>query len=543
MLATSRRENAGLCQPRRRKRLGRATFLCLLLAAFALLLSGCRTGTDADAPFVMVMESQPGSLDPLRGNDAQSERLRQLMFNSLVRKNEQLEYVGELATDPIQVSEDRRTYTFTLREGVTFHDGRPLTSADAKYTLEALLASDSPKATPFFVGTGEARQPRIEAIETPDPRTLVIRLRESWLELFVNLVPIPIIAQGSSVTETRNPPAPPMGSGPFRFASRDEAQQSIDMEAYENYWEGASNVKRLRVRVVLDTGTLQSELLSGRVDLAVNTSLSPDAYEALAQNPNLKVEQAPGTNIVYLGFNTQNAPLNDARVRQAAAYAINREQLVQELMRGQARIAHSILPPESWAYSAGQQYTYDPARARQILDEAGYRATHPNGMRFAQPIGFLISASSATINRYASVIQNQLREVGLPVEIATMEDNTLRQALVNGQYQITTSRWVGGNQDPVFLRDLFMSTSPVIFNRSRYNNPQLDPILRDATAATDRERARTLYVQAQEIISRDVPMLPLWYPSNIVVARRHVGNIRIDASGDWRFVRSVTVER
>jgi peptide/nickel transport system substrate-binding protein len=130
----------------------------------------------------------------------------------------------------------------------------------------------------------------------------------------------------------------------------------------------------LRVRTILDPNTLQAELKSGGVDLAVVASLQPDTYDALKQDANLKVAQFPGVNVVYLNFNVTAEPLSDARVRQAIAYAIDREAIVKELLLGQARVANSILPEQSWAYSPGQVYKYDPAKAQQILDDAGYKA-------------------------------------------------------------------------------------------------------------------------------------------------------------------------
>jgi peptide/nickel transport system substrate-binding protein len=144
-------------------------------------------------------------------------------------------------------------------------------------------------------------------------------------------------------------------------------------------------------------------------------------------------------------------------------------------------------------------------------------------------------------------MQNSLKEIGLPVEIETLEFNSLLEQLRRGQFQMTTSRWVGGNQDPMFLRDLFASTEIPTQeragrNRSRYSNPELDKILDEAVNTTDKQRATALYKQAQEIISRELPMLPLWYPANMVIARKTVGNIKLDGSGDWGFVRSLTVE-
>lgn len=511
--------------------------LTLLVLLIGLCSSGCRSSQRET--FTMALEANPETLDSLRGTDASSERLRQLMFNSLVRKNDQFEYVGELAAN-IQPAADGLSVTFTLHDNVLFHDGKPLTSADAKYTLDTLLASDFRKAASFYEGIGPNRQTFITSVEAPDARTLVIRLRKPWLELLANLVPVPIIPHNSAATQKDKP----VGSGPFRFVSRDESQQTIDMEGNERYWEGAPNIKALRVRTILDANTLQAELRSGRVDLVpLSTNLSPDAYRSLGQDPQLKVEQFPGANIQYLGFNTESDPLKNARVRQAIAYAIDREGIVRDLLLGQAQVAHSILPQGSWAYAPGQTYTFNPEQARKMLDEAGF--PDPDGagprMRFAKPIVLKIASSNVMARQYGGVMQNSLKEVGVPVEIETLERSALFDQLSKGQYQMTAGSWVGGNQDPIFLRDLFTYLISAAFNRSRYRNPQLDPLLQQAVNTSEREVARGLYTQAQQIISHDVPMLPLWYPANMVVARRSVGNIKVAASGDWSFVRHLTV--
>ena len=514
---------------------------CLLLSALCLLFSaGCGRRDDS---FVTVLDANPATLDQLRGTDAASERLRQLMFNSLVRKNERFEYVGELAEN-IVTSPDGLSVTFTLRDGVTFHDGRPLTSADAKYTLDTLFASDSPKAGSFFEATPGGRQPFVTAVEAPDPRTLVLRLRRPWPQLLSNLVSFGIIPQGSADTQKDNP----LGSGPFRFVSYDESQQVADLEAFESYWGGAPQIKKLRVRGMPEASTLQAELRSGGVDLAAVANLSPDAFNELGNDPKLKIEKHPGANVVYLSFNAESEFVKDARVRQAVAHAVDREGIVRDLLRGQATVANSILPVESWAYAGGQNFTYDPQRAKRLLDEAGFRDPDGDGpqMRFPRPVSFKISPLGRT---YAAVIQDQLKQVGIPANIESFEAPTLLDQLRKGQFQMTTARWVGGNQDPIFLRDLFHSANippnGSAFNRGRYRNYELDRILDEAANTppdAQRERARALYAQAQEIIHREVPMLPLWYPANMVVARKGVNNIKIAAGGDFNFLAQVTVE-
>ena len=320
-------------------------------------------------PFVVVLESNPETLDQLRGTDASSERLRQLMFNSLVRKDKNFDYEGDLAS-AIEPSADGLVYTFKLRDGVKFHNGKAFTSADAKYTLDTLLASDSRKANDFFEGSGAERKPLVKAIETPDPSTLVVRLAKPSNKFLSSLVPVGMMPQGYTTDQQKQKP---VGTGAFKFERYDESQQVVDLAANEDYWGGAPAIKQLRVRTILDANTLQAELKSGGIDIAVTANLQPDAYQSLGQDPNLKVAQFPGVNVVYLNFNTTDEVLKDPRVRQAIAYAIDRPAIVKELLLGQARIAHSILPEQSWAYSPGQVYNYDPARAKQILDEAGYK--------------------------------------------------------------------------------------------------------------------------------------------------------------------------
>lgn len=524
-------------------RLRKLTFTLILISFIVALLPSCRNRQSG--AFVIAISDKILTLDTLSAQtvDAGSERLRQMLFNSLVRKNEKFEYVGELASN-IDTSQDGLTVTFTLHDNVTFHDGKPLTAADAKYTLDTLLASSSAKATSFFEGTGNARQPFITGIDAPDARTLVIHLRRPWIQLFVNLVPINIIPSGSISSQKDKP----IGSGPFKFKSFDATQQVVELEANPNYWEGAPQIQNIRLRVITDASPLQAELLSGTVQLAPNaTNLTPDIFPSLAQNPKLKVEQFPGANVVYLGFNTTKPPVSDARVRQAICYAIDRETIIHDLLLGQAKLAHSILPEESWAYSPGTIYNYDPGKAKQLLDEAGFRDPDGDGpkMRFQKPINFKISSSSAATRQYVDVIRDSLQKVGIPVEIETMETNTLLDKLRLGEFQMTTLRWVGGNQDPIFLRDIFDSAeipteARAGRNRSRYKNPELDTLLEQAVNTADRDKAVVLYRQAQEIISRDLPMLPLWYPANMVVASKTVGNIHLDGSGDWKFVRDLT---
>src|SRR6266850_1859444 len=521
---------------------------CLLLAVLMALLvpAACRRNRSG-GPFVIALGDNIRTIDPIGSPsvDAASERVRTLMFNSLVKKDEKFDYVGELASD-IKRSDDNVTFTFTLHDGVKFHDGRALSSEDAKYTLDLVFSSNFAKSASFYEGTGADRKSYIKSVEAPDARTLIVTTVRPWTGFLSNLVAIAIIPKDSYATQKDHP----LGSGPFKFKSYDTSQQVLDLEANVDYWEGAPHVSPVRVRVISDTNALQAELQSGRVDIApLPTSLSPDAIKLLGQYPNLQVLQFTGSNLNLLTFNTSREPLDNVRVRQAIAYGVDREGMIRDLLLGYGKIAHSILPEESWAYHAGQKYSFDPAMAKKLLDEAGFKDPDGDGpqMRFAKPVVFKLSGSSASAKYYAGVVQNYLKNVGIPVSIEPAEQNTLFDELRRGNFQIAYGQWVGGNQDPIFFKDLFATSeipteTRASRNRSRYSNKEVDDLIDEAINTFDREKAKKLYERIQDIITHDVPVLPLWYQANIVIAQKNVGNIKVDASGDWGFIKNVTVQ-
>jgi len=543
-------------------------FLLVAFVAALLLTISCRRN---NTEFVTVaLPEKFTTLDTLTStaSDSAADRVRNLIFNTLVRKNESFDYVGELAQD-ISVSPDGMTVTFKLRNNVKFHNGKAFSSADVKYTFDELFKSNSYKSKAFFdtepieqsgpasdsdksSNSADAKKPaagekpaepktksvpHIVSLETPDPMTVVITVAKPALknQLLSNLVAIPIIPEGS-VGQQKDQP---VGSGPFKFVSFDQSQNIVELAANTDYWEGAPKVLKLRLKTVTDANSLQAELQTGGVDIAPNPSnLPPDSIRSLGSSPTLKVEQTDGSNIQYLVFNTQSAQLNNVKLREAIGYAVDRQKIVTELLFDQAKVANSILPEQSWAYTPGTQYKYDPAKAKQLLQEAGYKN---------EPIVFKYSAGNAYVNQYAQVIQSALTDVGINVQIETLEVNTIRTQLAQGQFQMYTGVWIGGNQDPIFLRDLFTTKkipggAVACCNRSRYSNEELDKILTSAVDATDRETAKGLYAKAQEIVSNDLPLFPLWYPANLVVANKRIGNIKISGSGDWSFLKDVTVQ-
>jgi len=470
----------------------------------------------------MIIENSPTNLDPRVGTDAQSQRIYKLVFDALVQKDEHFNLRPMLAEsweipDPL-------TYIFHIRRGVTFHDGRPLTARDVKYTLDSMMSGKlrTPKAATF--------RP-IKSIETRDDYTVVVHLSEPFAAMLWNVSDgaIGIVPEGSDANFNRAP----IGSGPFRFVSQ-EQDKDVVIARNDHYWGAEPKIERVQFIVVPDTTTRALELRKGSADAAIN-ALTSDMVLALQREPTLEVTTAPGTIYTYLAPNLRDPILKDARVRQAIAYAIDRDEIIRYLWRGFARPANSILPPQHWAYNAGARtYPHDLTRAKQLLDAAGY--PERNGVRFH----LTLKTSTDEYNRLVAVVlQQQLRNAGIALDIRTYEFATWYADIVKGAFQLFTGlRWIGGNEDPDIFEYVFHSASvpPRRANRGFYANPRVDALIEQARGEVDQQKRRDRYVDVQQILNDELPYIHLWYLDNVLVHNRRVRNVKLNPSGNYDFL-------
>jgi peptide/nickel transport system substrate-binding protein len=496
-----------------------------VLAAFALFLPllSCSRQPEADT-LVMIIESSPTNLDPRVGLDAQSENIDGLLFDNLLARDEHLGVKPGLA-ERWEIP-DPSTYIFHLRAGVKFSDGQALTSRDVKWSFDSLLQGKvrSTKAATYRF---------VESIEAPDALTVIFRLKEPWAGMLWNVAGgagMGIVPYGSGGEISQQP----VGSGPFRFVQAEQDKEVI-IERNDNYWGNQAGVSRVRFMVVPDDTTRALELRKGSADVAFN-SLPYDSVLTLEREPNLRVLQGPGTRLGYMAFNLRDPILKDVRVRQAIAYALDRQPLIHYLMRDSARLAASVLPPESWAYDGQvQHYAHDPEKARQLLDAAGYPAT--GGVRFHLVMKTSTEESSRAM---AAVFQQQLREVGIALDIRSFESATFFSDVVHGEFQVYSMRWLGGNEDPDFFGYIFHSASviPNGANRQYYRNPRVDTMIDAARTTTDQNARKQDYAAIQQILADDLPYVNLWYLDNVLVYSSRVKNLQLNPSGNYDFLRT-----
>jgi len=492
--------------------------------ACLIAIAGCRSAPRDPRTVVFLIESSPANLDPRIGTDAQSQRIDALLFDGLVARDASFQFTPALAERWEQP--DPLTLVFHLRSGVRFHDGRPLTARDVLWTINSMRSGAiiSPKAASYA---------SINTMEAPDERTMILHLKRADNFLLTNLSTgaMGIVPDGSGKDFWQHP----VGTGPFRFVSQ-QIDQEVVVERNPLSWAQVPSLERVRFAVVPDAITQSLELEKGSADVAVN-SLPMDSLAVLARRPNLQINETGGTEIQYLGFNLRDPLLKDARVRQAIACAIDSQLVIKALLGGHARPAFSLLPASHWAWSGdGPRYDFDPARAKRLLNEAGY-APASDGVRLR------LTMKTSTLEEtrlLAAVLQQQFARVGIALDIRSYETATFLSDVRSGAFQIYSLRWIGGNEQPDIFTFVFStaSFSPKGANRSHYSNPHLDALLDDAAQIPDADRRRADYVEAQNILARDLPAINLWYPNTIVVHNRRLTHVLPSPSGSYTFLET-----
>jgi peptide/nickel transport system substrate-binding protein len=498
--------------------------IVLPLACFAgvFALLSCSDKPDRDT-LVMIIESSPTNLDPRVGLDAQSERIDNLIFDDLLSRGDDLNVAPGLAErweipDPL-------TYIFHLHPGVKFHDGRQLTSRDVKWTFDSLLTGK--------IRTAKTAAYRfVDHLDAPDDFTVIFRMKEPDAALLWNISDgaIGIVPYGSGDEISRSP----VGSGPFKFV-RAETDKEVVIERNDDYWGEKPKLARVRFAVVPDATTEALEMRKGSGDVIINASFPPDTVRTLEREPSLAVESAPGTRLAYLGFNTRDPILKDVRVRQAIAYALDRRPMIDYLWRGEAQPARSILPRQSWAYAGDvPPYDHDPDKARSLLNAAGYLPV--NGVRFHITMK---TSTDENTRLMVAVMQQQLREVGIALDIRSFEFATFFSDVTHGAFQLYGLRWIGGNEDPDIFYVFHSSRFPPNgANRGYYSNPKVDALIDRARREVDPAVRKPLYAEVQRIVAEELPYINLWYLDNVLVHTRRVRNIRMNPAGNYDFLRT-----
>ena len=497
-----------------------------------LLLAAAACGHQPRDPNVIVVavQSGPNNLDPRVGTDSVSQNIHQVLFNGIMKIDEHLQVVPDLAER--LDNPEPTVYVATLRKGVRFHDGHELTSADVVYTFRSIF-------DPGLINPYRGAYRYIQSVEARDRYTVVFKLKESFGSFPVNLVVPQVVPDGAP----RDFATHPIGTGPYKFV-RSVTDDRVEVASFKDYFEGAPLNNGLVFKIIPDSIMTGLELRRGTADMVVNDP-DPDIVHQLEKDPRLQTETGPGADFQYIGLNLRDPILKDVRVRRALSYAINRKAIIEYLRRGLAVPASGILPRESWAYEPSLPiYNYDPAKARALLDEAGY--PDPDGDGPAMRMHLTLKIQNLEFPRLqGAVIQQNLRDVGVDVDVRSYEFATLYADVLNGSFQMFTLQWVGGAAiDPDILRRVFHSSQvpPAGFNRGHFMDARVDALLDEAQRTTDEATRLRLFGEAQKAITDQAPYICLWTKINNVIGQRTLEGMRVTPIADYWFLKDVRLK-
>ncbi|MGC8763084.1 MAG: ABC transporter substrate-binding protein [Acidobacteriota bacterium] len=502
-----------------RRGCGAALRLLALSALLALLAAACGRPPPR-ASLVVAVEADPASLDPRLGSDVASDRAHRLLHRGLFATAPD----GRPEPDLCEAFryEDERTLLLTLREGVRFSDGRPVTASDAAATLRSILEDRPPSFRKGDLGA-------VASVEVLDRRTLRIGLREPFAPLLsvLNFGILP-----AREARMAHPPEVPTGCGPYRLRGRVRGQWLF----FERnpYADPAPRSPTVAFKVVPDPVVRGLELRRGGVDLVVN-DLPPDSLGYFLRR-GYTVVRSPGSSFAYVGLHCAHPPLDRPEVRRALSLALDRSAIVRHILSGFARPAAGLLPPEHWAAAPLSPPPYGPAEAERLLDGAGLKRGR-DGIRFR--LSYKTSENKVS-RAVAAVLAEQWAAVGVEAEVRWLEWGTFYGDVKAGRFDAFGLTWVGVT-DPDGLRLRFASTAfpPEGLNRGRYASPRVDDLLLRGAREGDWEARRALYVEAQRILAEEAPVLPLWHPDAVCVARPSVTGIVLPPDGNFSFLAHV----
>jgi peptide/nickel transport system substrate-binding protein len=479
-------------------------------------LGGCREPSEPPAGLVLALPSDPQSLDPRFGTDANSARLADLLHAALTRPDAAAHRRPELAER--WEMPDSTTLVFHLRRDFRFADGAPVTAADVRATYTAVLdpALASPKREALAV---------LRAIETPDEATVVMHLRAPFAP-FLDSTGLGILP----AARARDPAEVSVGAGPFRLL-RAERGDRLVLGPNPGYPDGPSRLDPLVVRIVPDEVVRVLELGRGGVQL-IEDAPEPEMAAWLGALPHLTVRRSAGTSFAYLALNLRDPRLAERRVREAIALALDRDALIEFVLGGAARRASGLLAPEHWAYAPVGSPRHDARRARRLLDRAGY--PDPDGPG-PLPRFQLVYKTSNQVGRrrLAEAIQAALAAVGIGVEVRTYEWGTLYADVRSGNFQLCALAWVGvGDPDLYFLAFHSTMRPPAGYNRGGYASAVMDRLTERGRRTLGTEARRAVYARVQRRAAHDLPVLPLWWEDRVVVQTRRLHGFEPAPDGD-----------
>lgn len=475
---------------------------------------------------------------PALASDSASRGITGLVYNGLVKYDKDLKLVGDLA-ESWDISPDGLTITFHLHQGVKWHDGAPFTAKDVMFTYKLMI---DPK-TPTAYGEDFKQVKKAEIVDDYTFRVTYPRAFAPALSSWgFSMMPAHLM-EGRDIT-TSKLARHPVGTGPYIFKEWQTGQRIV-LEANPNYFEGRPYITRSVTRIIPDLATMFLELKSGGID---QMSLTPIQFKRQTKasdfKKNFRKYRYLAFSYVYLGFNLLDPKFKDKRVRQAIAYAIDKNEIIEGVLLGLGRPANGPYKPGHWANNEEvKPYPFDPARAKALLAQAGWKDTDKDGLldKEGQPFEFAIITNQGNKAREmtALIIQQRLATVGIKIKVRTIEWAAFLKGFVDKKnFEAIILGWTVPMEPDLF--DVWHSskTKPGELNFISYKNEEMDRLIDKGRYTFDQEKRKKAYDRIQEILKEDVPYVFLYVPDALPVVAARVHGIKPAPAGiGYNFIK------
>ena len=508
----------------------RSRALVLLLVVLMLLPSCGQKGERNPNTFVVSSIGDARRLNPIIANDSASGTINDQIFNGLVKYDKDIKLIGDLA-ERWDVSPDGKTITFHLRKGVEWHDGAPFTADDCLFTYQKLM--DPKVATPYSSSYMDVAKARVV-----DKLTFRVTYKEPFspaLESWsMGVIPRHLLEGKDLNTHDFN--RKPIGTGPYKLKEW-IAGQKIVLEANDRYFEGRPNIDQYIYRIIPDASTMFQELLSGGVDMM---GLNPLQYLRKSETRRIKENyrkfRYPANAFTYLGYNLASPLFSDKKVRQALAYAIDRQSIIDGVLMGLGQPCTGPFSHVSWAYNPKiRPYPYDPERAMRMLAEAGWKNINSDGVREkdGRPFQFTILTNQGNGERIkaSEIMQQNFKKVGIDAKIRVMEWQAFLEQIDKHSFDAIILGW-SMSRDPD-LYDIWHSskTKKGEYNFVGYKNAEVDRLLVEGRRTFNVETRKKIYYRIHEILADEQPYAFLYVPDATPLVHKRFKGIEVAPLG------------
>ncbi|HET7657525.1 MAG TPA: glutathione ABC transporter substrate-binding protein [Bacillales bacterium] len=514
------------------------TCLAAIFFAFMLVLAGCGSNSSSNSStgqskssgggggtssgksvpqtLTIASTSKVVGLSPIMTNDSVSTAVISQVYETLFTRDPETMEIKPLLADSYETP-DSTTWIIHLKKGIKFQDGTPFNAEAVKYTFDKIM--DPKTAAP----RASLLEP-IKSVTVKDDNTVVIKTKEPYGPMLADLCHSNASIVSPTADKKQDLMKKPVGTGPFELAEYVPGDH-VSLKANPNYWGGAPKLQTITFKVVPEVTTAISLMQTGKVQLIEN----PPAQQMsrLKSMKNVKIIQKQGTPVYYLGFNMTKKPMNNLKFRQAVSYAINRDAFIKQQLKGLGVRSDSIIGPKVFGYDKSAEkagYDYDQAKAKQIIDQNGWKGVKVN----------LLVANTPAYKQMATVVQEELKQVGIDAQIQMMEWGTFLDVTSKGNFEMTFLGWTNSTGDGSELLYPNLDSDNIgSSNRMRYSDPQVDALIKKSRTTVDQQKRKDYLNQANILAVKSGVWIPMYHGIITVAVDKSVKGLQVEPNGEY----------